>query len=87
MTLEERIAQEFINVLRTHVTDAEWSCILAANSAETDPRVCHSHDFCDANMAMAEAFRRCGLGEVDLQDDNMIALWNKAWDIASEELK
>lgn len=55
--------------------------IISRNHRETDPKVCHSHDFCDANDVMAQAiwavtetwfYPGCGL------DD----LFNGAWDLA-----
>jgi hypothetical protein len=31
------------------------------NLAQPDPHICHTHDFCDTNIAMRAAFRRYGL--------------------------
>lgn len=35
--------------------------MLDDNANETSGYICHSHDFCDANMAMYEAFEHLGL--------------------------
>ena len=52
---QERIADAFANIIRDWLTAAEWAEMQARNVDDSDG-VCASHDFCDANMAMAEAF-------------------------------
>jgi hypothetical protein len=56
------------------------------NRDEESPGVCHTHDFCDANMTMAEAMQAHGLmadKTVPLGDqDNDV--WNEAWDLAKK---
>jgi hypothetical protein len=56
--------------------------IVARNAAEADSRVCHSHDFIDANVVMAEAFERVMGREADTQDGADLDLFNGAWDAA-----
>jgi hypothetical protein len=82
----DRIAQRFVGILRDWLTADEWAAMVAANRAETDPRVCHSHDYCDANEAMFEA---CGadLGEIDPSDEAQAAIWNAAWERAMPLLR
>lgn len=50
-----------------------------------DSNVCASHDHCDANMPMSEAFAEVMGREIDLQNQDEIALWNEAWRIAKAE--
>jgi hypothetical protein len=45
--------------------------------------VCHSHDFCDANMAMDTAMKKLGMS-TDLNDDTVLALVNAAWELAKK---
>jgi len=52
---QERIADAFAAVLRDWLTADQWAEMQARNVDYSDG-VCASHDFCDANMAMAEAF-------------------------------
>ena len=52
---QERIADAFADVLRDWLTADQWAEMQARNVVYSDG-VCASHDFCDANMAMAEAF-------------------------------
>ena len=40
---------------------------------------CPTHDFCDANVTMAEAFEEVTGVELDLQSDESVSLWNAAW--------
>jgi hypothetical protein len=86
------LAREFSRVLTEWLTPAEMADVNAKNAAEYNPIICHSHDYCDANMAMDEAFSRAfGYSPLDdahrdPADDGMTAenvdLINSAWDIA-----
>lgn len=55
-----RLSDAFAAVLRKWLAAAEFAEVRRLNSADpahADNSVCHSHDYCDANMAMVEAFR------------------------------
>lgn len=93
----EIIAGKFVDILRQWAAEASvtsrhgndiWAKMLADNTAETDPHICHSHDWCDANMAMDEAFRALSIdheerwGEDWASAEAAGALWNTAWGIA-----
>jgi hypothetical protein len=70
-TIEEA-AQRFDAVLREWLTPVEYTSMLMLNRTPAYAgNVCASHDYCDANMAMAEA-----LGEEFWNDD---VLWCGAW--------
>jgi hypothetical protein len=77
----ETLAADFSAVLRRWLTADEMAQVLALNKQEAGTNVCHSHDFCDANMAMLKAFEDLG-GDLDLEDQDQVKLWNAAWDIA-----
>lgn len=69
-------AAAFVRILRKWLTPEEFAEMQARNSAEKLAGVCHSHDFCDANMAMHAA-----IGEpedIDAALDRMNAAWNAA---------
>jgi hypothetical protein len=78
---EAALADRFTAVLREWLTKAEFAEMLRRN--EGDPRYagdsCASHDFCDANEAMAEAWADVIGGEIDLDSDAETAIWNAAW--------
>jgi hypothetical protein len=77
----EPLARRFGAVLQSWLTSAERREILARN-ARGAPRVCHSHDFCDANMAMDQAFRDVFGRPFNHHSDEDIAIFNVAWDRA-----
>lgn len=73
------IARAFAEILREWLSAEEMAEVLVRNAAETNPNICHSHDFCDPNMAMLEAF----MSATEFDDppaDNV--LWVAAWDLA-----
>ncbi len=76
-----RVAAAFSVGMREQLTAEQLDDINMRNRGEKDPNVCHSHDYCDANIVMDEAFEACGL-DFDSNDDSHIKLWNEAWSIA-----
>ncbi len=90
-----RVAVAFKAVLTEWLTADEMAAVTARNRAEVNPHVCHSHDFCDANMAMDEAFRKVfGRPASDYLDaaegtlDEMPwEIWNDAWAIFARETR
>lgn len=81
--LGQVIARQFCVLLREYLGDEKVNVAAALNDAEKDSGVCHTHDFCDANMVMDEAFRKIGrpIKEVP-PDDATTDLWNGAWGMA-----
>lgn len=73
------LAIRFCGVLHKWLGVARVQQAAARNAEEPHPSICHSHDFCDANMAMAEAWE--GLTGRRPQDCPE-KLWDGAWDIA-----
>ena len=78
------LAFTFKEVLRRWLTPARLQVVDDRNKAETDPRICHSHDLCDSNQAMIDALGKYGI-EFNGQDDQQHNLINAAWDIAKKE--
>lgn len=80
----DALAKQFSKVLRGWLGAKKMKTVIARNHAEQEPGICHSHDFCDANMAMDQAFRDLGVhGMPDGHgDDAMTNAWNAAWDLA-----
>lgn len=73
------IADAFETELRAELSADELREAVAANRDEPNPAICHTHDFCDANMVMAAAFERVLGRPIDLQSDADRALWGAAW--------
>lgn len=83
----EILAREFSRVLAEYISVESVQNVVKLNKLETNPGVCHSHDFCDANMAMIEAVSNVtGIPEMDcyITDDSHHVAINKAWDLAKE---
>ncbi|GIL13717.1 MAG: hypothetical protein BroJett038_24370 [Chloroflexota bacterium] len=85
---EAALAMEFCRILGETLNAEQIAEVVRRNAEEVDSNVCHSHDFCDANVVMHAAFGSFGVdpmasGENDEgMSDEVIALWNAAWDMA-----
>jgi len=78
------LAVKFCDVIHEWLTDDELELVVARNDARVDKNdgVCHTNDFCDANMAMDEAWNRMFQNDIDLSSDDDCTIWNAAWDLA-----
>lgn len=90
-TTPEQVARVFAAKLLEEIGAANLAEVNRLNTPEDRAAgICHSHDFCDANMVMLAAFAQCeGISEDDAcdtatQTDEGTAHWNKAWDIAAD---
>lgn len=96
MKLENNIyslALEFSRVLRSWLDEREMATVIERNET-AESYICHSHDFCDANMAMDEAWRnlKLPLELIEGEEEETIApnteecmsLWSAAWGKAKE---
>lgn len=90
--LHERIACVFTYLLEKEIGDDNMTNVVRLNRLMEDKTSCASHDFCDANMVMLQAFQ-----EVDTPAPNELTdgfeeheeaceLWNAAWDFAAKHL-
>ena len=83
----QAIALAFADALRADLSAEQWEAMRARNaSPEYADGSCASHDFCDANLPMADAFKAV-TGRDILRDgappaDEDAALWGMAWAIA-----
>jgi hypothetical protein len=78
----ETLAKKFSARLRKVLTPAQVSEAFSRNATETNPGVCHSHDFCDANEVMAQAVLDCGMDYDFLEQHPQVV--DAAWKIAKE---
>jgi len=79
------LAEAFDRLLRTEIGKTKYREVLARNAAEPDAGICHSHDFCDANMMMDGAFRVVLQRGPDIDDDADLTLWTDAWNLWVEQ--
>jgi len=84
MAARVAVAKAFCNEVVLSLTEEELALVRERNRAETSAGVCHTQDFCDANMLMHAAFVKCGLAkdEAEAIGEEMHPLWNAAWDLA-----
>ena len=98
--MKTKIANEFSRILQSWLTEDEMSLLrsdtarLLVGHPDHARSICHSHDYCDANEAMCQAFknvveRECwwpsdvdegNCDEADVEKD--FALWDTAWGFA-----
>ena len=73
---DQSIADTFVRLLREELTPAQFVQMQHRNFGEASTSVCHSHDFCDANMVMLAAFEEHGF-TVDVDDEDHCARWGR----------
>lgn len=76
-----KIARQFSANLR-EVLSAEQLAEAIERNRNGHAFVCHSHDFCDANIVMEPAFAEVTGREIDLQSDEDVSMWDDAWALA-----
>ncbi len=74
----QALGDEFVNVLGDWLTDYEIGEIQRRNATPDYAACCASHDFCDANEALAFAFEVLAECELDLEIQAHLDLCNAA---------
>ena len=79
----ETLTLEFSQRLRNYLIEEQMVDVVRRNLAETSPGICHSHDFCDANMFLYDVFMKYGMNPVEEGGmDRWGDLWDRAWNTA-----
>lgn len=88
-TLANDLCGAFCDVLNEWLTPAEKAEVLRLNNTEHNLSICHTHDFCDANQAMLDAWELVfgkdeapsviTAGTTDDQKEFDNSIWNAAW--------
>lgn len=82
----ETLALEFSQGLHAYLTPEQMREVVARNRSETAPGICHSHDFCDANMVLYEVFMKYGMDPADEGGmDRWGDLWDRSWNLAKSK--
>lgn len=76
------LAHRFAGNLLDDIGMDNLRIVIARNATEPNATVCHSHDFCDANMTMAAAFAEITGRDPLTESGDDAALWNAAWEHA-----
>jgi hypothetical protein len=84
--MAKALAKAFSEELLGYLGEDKMREVVRMNAAEADGRICHSHDFCDANQIMLDAMTKLGFELDDGKDggENNNDGINLAWDIAKE---
>lgn len=82
--LKESLARKFSAIMRDWLTPQQMAEVIRLNKTEAYLGACATHNYCDSNMAMAEAFESVIGREPDVSSDSDCDMWNHAWDIAQE---
>ena len=85
ITIHEKIglAKLFGEKVQEALSVAEFRAAVDANKSEgPQSGVCHTHDYCDANMLMAAAWQEFFGSEPDVSKEEDTLIWNDAWEIA-----
>ncbi len=78
----ELLKAAFIKQLKSELSEADFAEVLKRNAAEADKRICHSHDYIDANAVMADAFEACFKELIDFENQMHLDIINEAWLLA-----
>jgi hypothetical protein len=86
---QEALAKAFADQLQSELSPDDWQGMRAANGKGDYVAACASHDYCDSNMVMADAFALT-IGRPFLPEDEPPSnvdcdLWNEAWAIAKRD--
>jgi hypothetical protein len=79
-----RIATRFAEILKNWLDPADFAAMRERNVELSPQGVCASHDYCDANMAMLEAFQDVMLREYSFDNDEDHRAMRRAWDAAHD---
>ena len=85
ISIEEKIglAQVFSEKVQETLTAAQFREAVYLNKVDgPHSPVCHTHDYCDANMLMAAAWEDFFGQAPDVASEADAAIWNEAWAIA-----
>ena len=89
--MEHQLAAKFAELLRGCLGDDKIAEVVRLNRTPEYTECCASHDFCDANEVMGEAFALCGVKTfVDCSPESSheeeyataMKLWDNAWTLA-----
>lgn len=80
--LAHRLAAQFMAELIGMLGSHDFMDACCRNVGIPDG-ICASHDFCDANMVMAEAFKVIVEAEPNVFNEDDAALWSEAWRMAT----
>lgn len=82
--LNLRLSNEFSRIVNREFSNEELAEVVKRNNTPEYTDCCATHDFCDANELMAEAFKTVFGREVDPQNEDDCESWNIAWSLSKD---
>jgi hypothetical protein len=80
------LAKEFSRELHATLTPEQMFEVLRRNGQEAFSTVCHTHDFCDANMVIYKVFKARGMDPAaEGGMERWGHLWDGAWNLAKRQ--
>lgn len=83
-TIHENIAIEFASQLKRYMDNSMIEEVNRRNKTDEYIGCCATHDFCDPNVCMDDAFTKIMGREWDFMSEVDTSLVVKAWDTAKE---
>jgi hypothetical protein len=83
--LMEMVAKNFTWRIYTNLPRSEFFEMVQRNREETNVGICHSHDFCDSNVYMAEAIEHVTGEVMDARKRRLTHLFECAWFLARRD--
>ena len=79
------LSAKFTEILNQWLTKKQLNEIRKRNKQPDYENCCATHDFCDPNQAMIDAWVTVFGKEPDLRKDRVMTIMNKAWDLSKEK--
>lgn len=91
------LAKAFCKGIKETLTPEQFAQVIERNIEESSDAICHTHDFCDANVVMDEAANSLGVVTLFVEDtplpfgvvsneeaavQKQCDWWNEAWTLA-----
>lgn len=83
----QQVGAAFESLLWQQLGEENYREVAERNRRETDPIICHTHDFCDANQVMMDAFEKALGREPDIQSPTDMQVFDAAWAIGRQRLE
>jgi hypothetical protein len=80
--IHETIARQFCRELQRLIGTKKLALAARRNQLNPNKAVCHTHDFCDANVAMDAAFKVVTGRNASLRGTLTNVVWQQAWALA-----
>jgi hypothetical protein len=82
----QALALEFSHALRSELSAEHFQVIIQRNREQISKNICHSNDFCDANMVLHAVFFQHGMDAADEGGmDRWGEIWSQVWGMAKAE--